>query len=369
LTAIAPTIIAPTTITLVFALLPALMTASNLLLFRTPAKPDQRFSLSVIIPARNEAANIDAACRSVLDSTDVDIELIVVDDHSTDATPAILAAISDPRLTVAQPPALPAGWIGKPHACLTGARLARHALMLFLDADVRLTPDALSRIGTFIRRRPIALASGFPRELTGGFGDGLLLPLIHVLLLGFLPIALMRRSTAPAFGAGCGQMIIVERDAYWAIGGHAAIRHSMHDGITLARAFRAAGMMTDIFDASRLGCCRMYTGRAALIEGLLKNATEGIAKPVALPIWTALLGLGQILPMLLLPFVPAWPIRAAAALGIATRLVLAARFRAPWWSALLNPLGVATFLALQWVALIRQRRGRKMTWRGRAYAP
>ena len=98
-----------------------------------------------------------------------------------------------------------------------------------------------------------------------------------------------------ALAAACGQMIAVQRQAYLRAGGHAAVSRTMHDGIMLPRAFRAAGIMTGIFDASRFSSCRMYADRASLIEGLLKNATEGMAKPVVLPVWTVLLGFGQVL--------------------------------------------------------------------------
>ena len=143
-----------------------------------------------------------------------------------------------------------------------------------------------------------------------------------------------------------------------------AIRASLHDGITLPRAFRRAGIMTGLFDASRFATCRMYGSAAEVWEGLSKNATEGMAKPVALPVWTVLLG-GQILPLALLGTTRlAW---AALLLPIAFRLVLAARFRQNPWSALLHPLGLAGFLLLQWTALARAARGHQTRWRGRAY--
>ncbi len=242
-------------------------------------------------------------------------------------------------------------------------------LILFVDADVRLAPDALGRICGFMQKEAVGLGSGFPRELTTGFADGLLLPLIHFLLLGFLPIAAMRRLVSPALGAGCGQMIAVRKDAYQLAGGHGAVRRTMHDGIMLPRAFRNAGIMTGIFDASRFATCRMYANTGDLFEGLLKNATEGMAKPIALPVWSIILTCGQILPLILLLTQPTWLAGTALALGITTRLLLAFRFRAPVWSAILHPLGISALLIVQWVALFRQIRGRPATWRGRAYAP
>ena len=356
-------------IALAFALLPALLALVNLLLFRTPAPAAGRPAISVLIPARDEEANIGAACAAVLASAGVELELIVLDDHSSDRTPVILDAIADPRLRVATVPSLPPGWTGKQHACAFGATLARHDLLLFIDADVSLAPDALTRVAGFMQRSGVGLGSGFPREEVVGLADGLLLPLIHFLLLGYLPIAAMRRSRAPSLGAGCGQMIAATRDAYDRAGGHAAAPRTMHDGIMLPRAFRRAGMMTGIFDASRFATCRMYADSSALVEGLMKNATEGMAKPVALPVWTLLLGCGQMLPAVLVLLAPDRAAFTALGLGICTRLLLARRFRAPLWSAILHPLGVAVLLAVQWAALIRQIRGRPATWRGRAYAP
>ncbi|MGI3777291.1 MAG: glycosyltransferase [Janthinobacterium lividum] len=354
-------------VVLVLAWGPVVLALWNLALYRRPAVAEGRPAVSVLIPARNEAANIADAVACVLASRGVEVELVVLDDASTDATPAILAAIGDPRLRVAQAPPLPPGWSGKQHACAALGRLARHELMVFVDADVRLAPDALSRMAGFMQRNAVGMASGFPRQVTLTWSEKLLLPLIHFLLLGFLPMAAMRRSPAPGFGAGCGQLVIARRDDYARAGGHGAIRASLHDGITLPRAFRRAGSMTGLFDASGFASCRMYTDAAQVWEGLTKNATEGMASARALPVWTAVLGGGQVLPVVLLALFPGVATAAAVAAGVGLRLVLAARFRQPVLGALLHPVGVAALLVVQWAALLRAARGRPSTWRGRAY--
>ncbi|MBV9785584.1 MAG: glycosyltransferase [Acidisphaera sp.] len=349
------------------AAFPLVMVLLNLPAYRTPARATGRPAVSVLIPARNEERNIGPACAAVLASDGVDLELIVLDDHSADATAEIVRGIADSRVTLAGAPPLPAGWSGKQHACMQLSRLARHDLLLFVDADVRLARDALSRMAGYMHRHDVALASGFPRQLVGSWAERLLLPLIHFLLLGYLPLAAMRRSSAPALGAGCGQLMMVRRDAYDRIGGHAAVRASLHDGIMLPRAFRRAGMMTGLFDASRFARCRMYRDAREVWEGLGKNATEGMATPVALPVWTVLLGVGHVLPLF---GVMVWPsVETGLALGasLGARLLLALRFRQPVLSALLHPAGVATLLALQWTALARAMRGRPAIWRGRAY--
>ena len=339
----------------------------NLTLYRTPAPAEDRPRVSVLIPARNEAANIGAACAAVLASEGVEIELVVLDDASTDATPQILAAIGDERLRVASAPPLPAGWSGKQHACHVLGGLARYELLVFVDADVRLAPDGLVRMAGYMARHEVGLASGFPLQVTVTWAEQLFLPLIHFLLLGFLPIAAMLRSPSVGLGAGCGQLFIAQATAYRRAGGHAAIRASLHDGLMLPRAFRRAGIMTGLFDAGQFASCRMYESAAQVWEGLCKNATEGMAKPRALPVWTVILGGGQVLPALLMLVSPGAVAGLALAASIGLRLVLAARFRQPWVAALLHPVGVAALLLLQWWALLRAARGRPATWRGRAY--
>ena len=365
-------------IALALALLPVLVGGINLGLYRRPPRAGGgTAALSVLIPARNEAANIGDALRSVLANRDLELEVVVLDDESQDDTAAIVRALAeeDPRVRLAPAPALPPGWSGKQHACHVLAGLAKHGRLVFMDADVRLAPDALGRMGGFLDRGGAKLASGFPRELTGGLGEALVIPLIHFLLLGYLPVWAMRRSPSPGLGAGCGQLFIADREAYREAGGHAAIRASLHDGIKLPRAFRAAGHRTDLFDATDLADCRMYSGLGEVWSGFSKNATEGMATPKALPLWTVLLFGGQVLPFLLLAVaVPlGWDSPVALLSGIAAgaalafRLAMARRFRQSVPAVLLHPLGILLVLAIQWTALVRARRGRPATWRGRSY--
>ncbi|WP_419730276.1 glycosyltransferase family 2 protein [Lichenicola sp.] len=360
-------------VSLGLATLPLAMALVNLHRLRTPAPASAGgVPVSVLIPARNEAANIADAVGCVLANRDVAVELLVLDDGSTDATPAILAAIDDPRLTVLPGGggALPAGWSGKQYACARLGDQARHALMVFVDADVRLAPDALSRLAGYMQAHPeVALASGIPRQITGSWSERLLLPLIHLLLLGYRPDALDRDRSDARFAAGCGQLFIARADAYRAMGGHAAIRASLHDGLTLPRAFRKHGLRTGLFDATDLASCRMYGNATDLREGLAKNATEGMATPRALPVWTLLLGGGHVLPTLLMLLAPSLPAAAAVACGTTLRLLLARRFRQSLRSAAVHPIGVLALLGLQWSALLRAGAGKPATWRGRSYPP
>ena len=352
-----------------FAALPFGMLLINLPFYRTPKASGRPAAISVLIPARDEEANIADAVASVLASTGVEVELLVLDDHSTDRTRAILDAIPDPRLHVLDGTPLLPGWSGKQHACHALAAHARHDLMVFVDADVRLAPDALARMAGYMQRHPdVALGSGFPRQVTRTWSERLLLPLIHVMLLCYLPIPLGILFRAPSLAAGCGQLFIARREPYRTVGGHAAIRASRHDGITLPRAFRRAGFGTGLFDATALASCRMYSSASLVWEGLTKNATEGMATPTSLPVWTVILGFGHVFPVLLVLLDPADSLAlAAVCLGLAIRVILAARFRQDPLALPFHAVAVAGLLVIQWASLIRAWRGVPSTWRGRAY--
>jgi cellulose synthase/poly-beta-1,6-N-acetylglucosamine synthase-like glycosyltransferase len=157
-------------IALGLALLPALVTAVNLVAFRAPPPPKAEAPppISLVIPARDEEANIGGALRAALASCGVELEVIVLDDGSTDRTADIVAAYmrDDARLRLVASPPLPRGWCGKQHACHVLASHARHPLLVFVDADVRLAPDALMRIAGLLEHQALDLASGFPEQQT-----------------------------------------------------------------------------------------------------------------------------------------------------------------------------------------------------------
>lgn len=353
------------------AAFPAVLYVWNWFLFRPaprPAANDERPQLSVLIPARNEEASIGACVESVLASVGVELEVLVLDDHSADRTAEVVREIAakDLRVRLESAPALPAGWCGKQHACHVLAAHARFPLLAFLDADVRLAPDALSRLAAFRRRSRAELVSGFPRQETGTLLEKLVIPLINWLLVGYLPMIAMRFTRHVGFAVGCGQWFLTSRTAYDAVGGHAAVRASLHDGLTLPRAYRRAGFHTDVCDATDAAACRMYRSAAGVWNGLAKNAREGMAANSQIGLWTYLLFVGQVLPFgLLAAGVWAPPVLAAAGLAYLPRLHAAYRFRSSWLGAALHPLGVLVLLAIQWYAVWRAVIGKPVGWKGR----
>ncbi len=374
------------------AAVPCVLTLLNLREYLPPlaAEAVLQPKVAVLIPARNEEEGIGACLESVLASTGVELEVIVVDDASTDRTPAIVTGLAalHPQVRLLSSAALPPGWNGKQHACWQAASASASPVLCFLDADVRLQPDALVRtVGVLLRER-VALVSGFPQELTGTWLEKLLIPLIHFVLMGLLPMRMLRTTTKPEFAAGCGQFLVVEREAYFRAGGHSAIRQTMHDGLLLPRLLRQRGYGTRLVDLTGLASCRMYRSARTTWNGLAKNATEGFAAPARIVPMTLFLALGQILPLFLLwtawqrtiviiPFLgpsyrinvqPVWVAAVAVLCSYLPRAINAVRYRQSWLGALLHPLGMCTFLLLQWYALLRKLMGRPASWKARDYA-
>lgn len=365
----------------VLCVLPVAMFLKNMKLFLPANRESLQLQkarstpISVCIPARNEAKSIGAALSSLLASEHDDYEVLVLDDHSDDDTPSIVSdwMKKSDRVKLLQSPPLPEGWNGKQHACWQLANSAQHEFLLFLDADVRLSADALTRILAEQAVRDVSLLSGFPRQETGTFSEKLLIPMMHYVLLCYLPIDRMRASTDPGFAAGCGQLFLAKKSDYFACAGHSAIKGSRHDGIKLPRAFRKAGLSTDLFDATDLATCRMYESFGQVQRGLLKNATEGIANARLIGIFTILLLGGTILPIALFVtgLLQAWSPMLLIFLGLLSilswipRLIAASRFQQSGLGAACHPIAIVWFVCLQWIALSRECLGLKTRWRGR----
>jgi glycosyltransferase involved in cell wall biosynthesis len=354
---------------------------SNLRLYTRTVRGDRPAArtavpmVSVCIPARNEEANIEACVRSVLANVDVAVEVLVYDDQSTDATPAILARLvaEDARVRVVPTQPLPQGWNGKQWGCERMGQAARGQWVLFTDADVRFERDCVAR--TLARAESLGadLLSTAPRQVTGSWAEHAVIPLISFVLLSYLPMARMRATTSPAASGACGQFILARRDAWLASGGHAAFRASMHDGIKMPRAFRRAGFRTDLFDGTDLVQCRMYRGFGQVWRGFAKNAYEGLGSPVLLLFVTLLHGCAVLLPWLTLalrlagvamaPWVP-WVAALTIVAGFAQRIVLARRFAHAWASVALHPVGILMLTVIQWHSLWLHLTGRR-AWKGR----
>jgi glycosyltransferase involved in cell wall biosynthesis len=358
----------PAWIALLLAVFPAVNGVINLFLLRMPEGPAPAGAkVSILVPARDEAANIADCLAAALAQEGVAIEVVVMDDGSTDGTDAIVRGIAarDGRVRLVSAPALPEGWSGKMHACARLAEAATGTHFLFIDADVRLAPGAAAGLVAHARRHGLAQVSAVPRQRILTWGEGVTVPMINLLLVGYLPGGGRAFTRHPGFAAGCGQLMLIERRAYEQSGGHGAVRTTLHDGLKLTRLLRARGHRTEMVAGAGVATCRMYADFGSSWRGFLKNAREGMATPVGLPVWTVVLAGAHLWPFFLLPDLQAL---LALALTFALRAAVTLRTGEPAWTIALHPVAVVVALAIQWTALVRAVMGRKEGWKGRSYA-
>lgn len=318
-------------------------------------------TVSILIPARDEEANL-AACLDSALAQDAAAEIIVYDDHSRDRTAALVLeyAARDARLRLAPTEPLPPGWCGKTFACWRLAALTRSEWLLFLDADARLAPGAVTAMVAEAERRGATLLSCWPGFEMRGFAEGLLMPLLNFFVFTLFPAPLSLRRAAPSLGLAHGACMLARADAYARTGGHGVVAADLFEDTRLARLWRERGEWSLCLDGSRVVRVRMYSGFSGIWNGFRKNFRPAFRRE-----WSFWAFLAMHAGLFLLPFVTARP---AALLVIAMRLMLAARFRHPLWSALLHPLGEAVAIALGVASWRACRRG-GVTWKGRRYQP
>jgi len=233
--------------------------------------------VSVIIPARNEASNLPTLLDSLRQTTYEPVEILVVDDRSTDNTAEVVRdhAGRDSRVRLVEGADLPAGWFGKPWACVQGYREAKGDLLLFTDADTQHAPGLLARAVGALQAGPYDLVTAMGRMICGSFWERVIMPIITALLaIRFHPTVVNRaRRTSEVIANG--QFILVTRESYEAIGTHEAVKHEVAEDLAIAqRYFRAGRPRLFAFALPLLGT-RMYTDLPSLVEGWSKNVYVG----------------------------------------------------------------------------------------------
>lgn len=331
-------------------------------------------TVSILIPARNEAEHIGAAVAAALAQGAVVAEVLVYDDHSTDGTAerARAAAGGDPRLRVLAPEPLPPGWCGKPFACARLAAAARGEWLLFLDADTRPQPEAAARLVAEAERRGCTLLSAWPGLELRGFWERALLPLLNHVVFTLFPAPLSFRSNRPAFGLAHGACILARRAAYERTGGHSLVRGELFEDTALARAWRAAGERALCLDGQDIVRVRMYDSFAAIWRGFLKNIRPAFRRELSFWLFLLFRGTLFLFPFAALPAALAlggdWrPAAGAAAAALAGRLAQARRFDYPLAHILLHPVAEGALLAVGVASWYQWRWGGGVAWKSRTY--
>ena len=351
---------------------------------RTPSlidtPPESGRLVSVVIPARNESSTIATVVGSILSTTYHPIELLVVDDRSSDDTAAIVESFSDPRLRLLRGEKLPAGWYGKPWACFQGYRAAKGDILLFTDADTRHAPELLARAVGALAKERADLVTVAPMQRCITFWERVVMPQVWLLLaLRYHPDAVNRARRERDVIAN-GQFILTTREAYEAAGTHEAVRHEVAEDLALAQTYLRHGRKLHFAFAERLMETRMYQGLSHLIEGWSKNIYLGGRR--SFPHEPLLRGL---VPVMLIVVMLYWLLPPAVLLAsvvdpglsnLASAALIACAFSAGFWIlisygmqvpavyGLAYPLGALMAL---YIILRSTWRGRRVEWRGRIY--
>jgi chlorobactene glucosyltransferase len=303
---------------------------SNIVYLRRATKPARVRSgpfVSVIVPARNEAAPIGGCLTSLLAQDYADFEVIVVDDESGDQTPAIVAemAAHDPRLRLVAGVPLPEGWLGKPHALAQGAAVAGGDVLILTDADTVHSPDSVSWAVTNLLGHDADILSGYLTQEYGSFGERVIVPTMYAMML-VTPFFLLPRTRNPRLAFAIGQYVAVRRDALDGVGGFDTIRDAIVDDMAMAIRMKEFGYRGVFLDAKEVARVRLYRGFRDAFGGIRRSIYSAVGGSVASVVAVAVLVFGLIVG-------PAVPV-----------LVAAAQLRAP--SA---PIAVAVVLfAVQW---------------------
>jgi chlorobactene glucosyltransferase len=332
-----------------------------------------------VVPARNEADDIEATVRHHLAQEYPSFEVVVVDDRSTDGTSEVLArlAAEDPRLTVVPGVEPPAGWLGKPHALFQGTRRASGELFLIADADVRYGPTSLADAEAMLEEGSLDLLALFPRLEMEGFWENVLMPYLAVSYF-FGPAFWVNSDAQKRFAAGGGAGMLVRASSYRAAGGHEALRASVIDDIGLAVRVRRAGGRCRMAMADEQVRLRMYRGFRQVFDGFTKNISFVFDGGMGLFLAASMLFtlLAWSLPAVVLlaaalgASVPSRDVTLAAFSFLATvvaRAGLSAYLKYPLWTSVTQPFTAAVWSAILARSLTWRFVHRRVYWRGRTY--
>jgi chlorobactene glucosyltransferase len=343
-------------------------------------RPSKQPMVSILIPARNEAAVIDRTVRSLLVQTYFNLEIIVLDDNSSDGTADVVQSVAGPksRLRVVSGSTLPPPWLGKNWACHQLAQLARGEILIFTDADVSWAPHAVSALVAKMDRTQADLLTIWPTQQTQSWAERLTVPLMALVVIGYLPLPLVHYTRWPMFAAANGQCLAFRRQAYELIKGHTTVCSDVLEDVILSRRVKRHGLSLRMADGAGLVNCRMYKGWPAVRDGFAKNILAGYGGRVSFLIlatvfhWLVFFG-----PWLWLALGwldpgqtgwPRWPLLLVG-LGVGTRALTAALSRQRVGDALLMPVSVLLMTRIAAQAIWWQWRYGGPRWKGRLVSP
>ena len=371
---------------IVFILL-ALVLLNLLLNLRALRKPRSDIELpapapliSILVPARNEEANIGVCLESLRQQDYPNFEILVLDDSSTDGTADIVARIAseDSRVRLLRGQPLPPGWAGKTFACHQLAQEARGSWLLFTDADTVHAPAMLRRVLGVALISRAALISGFPYQRTTSIWQKTAMPILfYFMLLCWMPFWWLQRSRCTMPSVAIGQFLFFSAEEYRSIGGHEAVKSRIVEDVWLGIEVSRHKYRQLTLDLSSLVSCQMYREFGSMWDGI----TRWLYTVASLSAVSLVGMIAVVLLLFLAPFVwlvyglllaqPAFAWEVLVMLQVAivflARFLAGRRFSQPKTSIILHPIGVAFLLLVSFYASYQYLTGAGVRWKGRVY--
>ncbi|HEY5093844.1 MAG TPA: glycosyltransferase family 2 protein [Candidatus Eremiobacteraceae bacterium] len=348
---------------------------------RRSVGPRTRPRVSIIAPMRNEARNVSAwlACAQAQDACVH--EIIVSDDASDDATAHIAdaAAREDVRVRVVRGSPGP-GWVGKTAAADRGARIAQGEWLLFSDADMRMVPGTVAAVLDASLDFGADACSLTASLECGNVLERIVMPAMAAVVMSGHPLVLVHDHRSQV-GLVWGGFVLVRRDAYRTVGGHASVRHEIAEDRALAERLKAFGFTVRLLDGHEFVSVRMYRGLAEMWEGWRKNVYEGTGRnPIVASVFIIAASAMLIIPLPMLASLGVTALRRPlarsertlvvwcalnAAANVAVRALRDRAIGARTWTALAAPLAGAFITSVMWASMWRALSGRGQLWKGR----
>jgi len=255
----------------------------------TNIKPSDNDLVSILIPARNEEKNISIILDDLVKQDYQNIEIIVFDDQSTDATAQIIEQFTkqDNRIKLVHSEGLPDGWLGKNYACYCLSKSAKGKYLLFIDADVRIYKDIINSSLHHLKTHQLGLLSIFPKQIMKTLGEKFTVPLMNYILLTLLPLILVRKSGFNSFAAANGQYMLFETETYKKLLPHEKMKNKKVEDIEISRLYKTNKIKIACITGKENICCRMYPNYPEAVNGFSKNinAFFGNSFVVAFAFW------------------------------------------------------------------------------------
>ena len=345
-----------------------LLTVINAMTIRTPrlGAPHEESQISILIPMRNEARNVAEVMDSIaLSLGNREYELIALDDQSTDETGSLLEAAKSklPHLKVISGSEPDRGWLGKPAALEKLFRAASGDYLVFMDADVRLEPNAIPSTISLMKQKGWDFTSPYPRQVANTFLERVVQPLLQWSWFASVPLRVAERYRIPSMAVANGQLFIVRRDALQAIDGFSRVKSEILEDIEIARHLWRAGKRGIVTDGSAVAECRMYASSSELIDGYSKSLWRAFGSPLGATIISAILFATSVLPLVAGLMGDPWGWFAYFTVSL-SRLIAALRTRSFWQSFLLHPLSVTILIYILLRSYLLKSQGR-LLWRDR----